>query len=67
MKATVAALKAVPAALLLLTSEFGTVSMWDWEIRDYLRRRGVDTVAPTSSNELTDRERNYWSMVAPDD
>src|SRR5829696_4179469 len=30
--------------ILVVTSEFGTVSMWDWEIRDYLRRRGVDTV-----------------------
>ena len=40
--------------ILVVTSEFGTVSMWDWEIRDYLRRRGVDTVAPTSRQELVD-------------
>ncbi len=44
----------IDVPILVITSEFGTVSMWDWEIRDYLRRRGVDTVAPTSSNELTD-------------
>ena len=43
---------AVP--ILVVTSEFGTVSMWDWEIRDFLRRRGVATVAPTSLAELTD-------------
>lgn len=40
--------------ILVITSEFGTVSMWDWEIRDYLRRRGVDTAAPTSEQEFHD-------------
>jgi hypothetical protein len=30
----------IDVPLLVITSEFGTVSMWDWEIRDYLRRRG---------------------------
>jgi L-fucose isomerase-like protein len=38
----------------LLTSEFGTVSMWDWEIRDHLRRRGVATIAPMSLQECLD-------------
>jgi hypothetical protein len=40
--------------ILVVTSEFGTVSMWDWEIRDFLRRRGVDTVTPTSAQEFED-------------
>lgn len=40
--------------ILLITSEFGTISMWDWEIRDYLGRRGVATVAPTSLQECED-------------
>jgi hypothetical protein len=44
----------IDVPVLVITSEFGTVSMWDWEIRDYLRRRGVATVAPTSLGELTD-------------
>jgi hypothetical protein len=44
----------IEVPILVITSEFGTVSMWDWEIRDYLRRRGVDTVAPTSLEELGD-------------
>lgn len=44
----------IEVPILVITSEFGTVSMWDWEIRDYLRRRGVQTVAPTSMTELTD-------------
>ncbi len=49
-----AELRGIRVPLLVVTSEFGTVSMWDWEIRDYLRRRGVDTVAPTSRQELVD-------------
>jgi hypothetical protein len=44
----------IDVPVLVITSEFGTVSMWDWEIRDYLRRRGVTTVAPTSPQELDD-------------
>ncbi len=44
----------ITVPILVVTSEFGTVSMWDWEIRDFLRRRGVATVAPTSPAELTD-------------
>jgi len=40
--------------ILIITSEFGTVSMWDWEIRDFLRRRGVATIAPTSLAETQD-------------
>ena len=47
----------IEVPILVVTSEFGTVSMWDWEIRDYLRRRGVPTVAPTSPEELADLVR----------
>jgi len=32
--------------ILILTSEFGTVSMWDWEIACYLRSEGVATITP---------------------
>jgi hypothetical protein len=38
--------KAIPIPILFITSEFGTVSMWDWEIRSYLRAEGVETLAP---------------------
>jgi hypothetical protein len=48
------ALRAIERPILVITSEFGTVSMWDWEIRDFLRRRGVATVAPTSLQEAED-------------
>ncbi len=40
--------------ILLVTSEHGTVFMWDWEGRDWLRRRGVDTLAPTSLEQFHD-------------
>ncbi len=39
-------IKAISLPLLIITSEFGTVSMWDWEIGSYLRAEGVETIAP---------------------
>ncbi|MFC4242143.1 hypothetical protein ACFOYW_02055 [Gryllotalpicola reticulitermitis] len=44
----------IEAPILVISTEFGTVSMWDWEIRDFLRRRGVSTLAPTSLTEMHD-------------
>ena len=40
------ALRAIKLPLLIVTSEFGTVSMWDWEIASYLRSEGIETIAP---------------------
>jgi hypothetical protein len=40
------ALKEIQLPLLIITSEFGTVSMWDWEIASYLKSEGVETIAP---------------------
>ena len=37
-----AELKAIPLPILVITSEFGTVSMWDWEINNYLASEGVN-------------------------
>lgn len=34
--------------ILLITSEFGTMLMWDWEIASYLRSEGIATFAPNS-------------------
>lgn len=34
--------------ILLITSEFGTILMWDWEIASYLRSEGIVTIAPNS-------------------
>ncbi len=38
--------KALRLPILVITSEFGTVSMWDWEINRYLRTEGVEVFAP---------------------
>ena len=38
--------KNIDIPILIITSEFGTVSMWDWEIASYLKSEGVETVAP---------------------
>ncbi|MCZ4492195.1 MAG: hypothetical protein JWP53_1126 [Conexibacter sp.] len=50
----VEAFAAIEQPILIITSEFGTVSMWDWEIRDHLRRRGIETIAPLSLQEAQD-------------
>ena len=39
-------LKKVNLPLLALTSEFGTVNMWDWEIVSFLKSEGLNTFAP---------------------
>jgi hypothetical protein len=38
--------KQISLPILIVTSEFGTVSMWDWEIASFLRSEGVETIAP---------------------
>lgn len=43
--------KAIELPILVITSEFGTVLMWDWEICSYLRSEGVPTIAPYSLNQ----------------
>jgi hypothetical protein len=52
-----AAFQAIEVPILVITSEFGTVSMWDWEPRDWLRRNGVGTIAPLSLQEAQDVAR----------
>lgn len=42
------AFKTIDRPILIITSEFGTVLMWDWEIVAYLRSAGVETIAPPS-------------------
>jgi hypothetical protein len=36
----------IKVPILVVTSEFGTVSMWDWEINRYLTLKGVQVIAP---------------------
>jgi hypothetical protein len=41
-------IKNLPQPLLVVTSEFGTVSMWDWEINSYLTANGIKVIGPTN-------------------
>jgi hypothetical protein len=43
---SVAQFQAITVPILLITSEFATVSMWDWEIANFLKGKGVATIAP---------------------
>ena len=38
----------LPQPLMVVTSEFGTVSMWDWEINSFLSAKGIKVIGPTS-------------------
>ena len=40
--------KKIRVPILVITSEYGTISMWDWELIAFLRESGVATVAPYS-------------------
>ncbi len=39
-------LKTLDMPLIVLTSRFGTVEMWDWEIVSYLRDKGLNVFSP---------------------
>ena len=41
-------LKAISLPMMVITSQFGTVNMWDWELVHYLKLNGVKTICPTS-------------------
>lgn len=41
-------IQALPQPIMVVTSEFGTVSMWDWEINSYLSAKGVKVLAPNT-------------------
>jgi hypothetical protein len=41
-------IKKLPQPILVVTSEFGTVSMWDWEINSFLTAKGIKVIGPTN-------------------
>lgn len=43
--------RAIDRPILIITSEFGTLSMWDWEIIEFLRSAGVRTLAPYNADQ----------------
>jgi hypothetical protein len=42
----VEAFRAIHVPILFVTTQFGTLSMWDWEIAEYLKSHGIQTIAP---------------------
>ncbi|MDY0171138.1 MAG: hypothetical protein RBS80_31655 [Thermoguttaceae bacterium] len=40
------AFRSIGLPILIITSEFGTLSMWDWEIIRWLKSEGVETISP---------------------
>ncbi|MEM0111898.1 MAG: hypothetical protein QXK90_03955, partial [Candidatus Parvarchaeota archaeon] len=41
-------LRKISLPMIVITSEFGTFSMWDWEIISFLRGEGIEVLAPYS-------------------
>ena len=41
----------ISVPILIVTSEFGTVSMWDWELMSYLQAKGVRCIGPNNLEE----------------
>lgn len=48
---SMAHLREIRVPILVITSEFGTVSMWDWEILAYMRSEGMASLAPGSLDQ----------------
>src|ERR1700722_1059543 len=47
----VAEFQRISLPILVVTSEFGTVSMWDWELMSYLQAEGVQPIGPSNLEE----------------
>ena len=49
--------QAIDVPILIITTEFGTMAMWDWEIIKYLRTEGVDVIAPYNMDQTKNLAR----------
>jgi hypothetical protein len=49
--------KKIDMPILIITTEFGTMAMWDWEIIKYLRTEGVDVIAPYNMDQTRNLAR----------
>ncbi len=44
-------LQNISLPIMVVTSEFGTVNMWDWELVNYLKLNGISTICPPNLEE----------------
>ena len=49
--------RSINVPILIITTEFGTMAMWDWEIIKYLRTEGVDVIAPHNMDQTRNLAR----------
>ena len=49
--------KAVNVPILIITTEFGTMAMWDWEVIKYLQSEGVEVIAPYNMDQTKNLAR----------
>jgi hypothetical protein len=49
--------KAINVPILIVTTEFGTMAMWDWEVIKYLQSEGVEVIAPYNMDQTKDLAR----------
>ncbi|NQT59736.1 MAG: hypothetical protein HQ557_12205 [Bacteroidetes bacterium] len=57
---SVEAFTGISVPILIITSEFSTVSMWDWEISNFLSSKGIVTIAPYNLEQA----QIYCRMIA---
>ena len=49
--------KAINIPILIVTTEFGTMAMWDWEVIKYLQSEGVEVIAPYNMDQTNNLAR----------
>ena len=49
--------KALNIPILIVTTEFGTMAMWDWEVIKYLESEGVEVIAPYTMEQTKNLAR----------
>jgi hypothetical protein len=49
--------KAIEVPILIVTTEFGTMAMWDWEVIKYLESEGVEVIAPYNMDQTKNLSR----------
>ncbi|RKX90067.1 MAG: hypothetical protein DRP70_01905 [Spirochaetes bacterium] len=68
-------LEAIDVPIMVITSDFGTVNMWDWEIVNFLKLNGIDTICPPNLEDTKlvcrglslRRQLKSWKMLVYQD